>query len=133
MCSCKPLLPAKRAVCVLVLVLVHVAKAIGVVPPKCFVARSLSIPLRKETPACRILFVSVDIRSNRDSFDGAASVVSDEPELQVEILDWDNETFTLGPRNYRALRNEADETIVQSRIVWPDSPSSWHAVQSECF
>ncbi|KIJ56218.1 hypothetical protein M422DRAFT_63159 [Sphaerobolus stellatus SS14] len=76
---------------------------------------------------------SADFGSNkRDSFDSVASVPQPEAEKdsQVEIVDWEDERLVLGLRKYCALRNEADETITQSRLVWPDTQFSLHALQT---
>jgi len=76
---------------------------------------------------------STDMRSNRNSFDSVASIppAAPEEEPQVEIMEWDDERVVLGLRRYYALRNEADETITQSRLVWPDTPFSLHALHSK--
>ena len=36
-------------------------------------------------------------------------------------------------RRYWALRIEADETVAESQVVWPDTPFSIFALHCECF
>jgi hypothetical protein len=54
-------------------------------------------------------------------------------EPSVEVVEWDDERMVVGLRKYYALRSEADETISHSRMVWPDTPFSAHALQSKSF
>ena len=76
-------------------------------------------------------------RSNRNSFQTVSSAPPSprEPDLgmnhSVDVVEWDDEQMVVGLRRYYALRSEADETISHSRIVWPDTPFSLHALQSE--
>lgn len=75
--------------------------------------------------------------SNRNSFQSVSSAppFPREPEASVEprvdVVEWDDERTVLGLRKYYALRNEAHDTISHSRIVWPDTAFSLHALQSE--
>ena len=53
------------------------------------------------------------------------------PEPQVEIVSWDDHENGLVMRRYYAFRNEAHETLEESKRVWEDTPFSVFAVQSE--
>lgn len=53
-------------------------------------------------------------------------------EPSVDVVEWDDEKLVLGLRKYYALRNEANDTISHSRVVWPDTAFSIHALQSKC-
>ncbi|GJJ13064.1 hypothetical protein Clacol_007313 [Clathrus columnatus] len=52
-----------------------------------------------------------------------------EPHI-IEVQGWDEERWVIGLRRYYALRNEAYEEINHSRLVWPDTPFSLHALQT---
>jgi len=45
-------------------------------------------------------------------------------------IEWDNERGIVAMRRYGALKNEADDTVTESKRVWLDTPFSLFAVQS---
>ncbi|KAF8483145.1 hypothetical protein JB92DRAFT_1651529 [Gautieria morchelliformis] len=75
-------------------------------------------------------------RSTRNSFQSVSSYPPSprEPdsgaEPMVDVVEWDDEQMVSGLRRYYALRSEADDTISHSRLVWPDTPFSLHALQT---
>ncbi|THG95127.1 hypothetical protein EW026_g6465, partial [Hermanssonia centrifuga] len=58
------------------------------------------------------------------------SVVIVDPETSSIISDWDDEHGIVTLRKYCALRDEAHETVTESKRVWEDTPFSIFAVQS---
>lgn len=54
-----------------------------------------------------------------------------EPRIIEHRQDWEEEQWVIGLRKYYALRSEADEEIRHSRIAWPDTSFSLHALHSE--
>ncbi len=62
------------------------------------------------------------------------SVVIVDPETSSIISDWDDEHGIVTLRKYCALRDEAHETVTESKRVWEDTPFSIFAVQCEyCY
>ena len=47
------------------------------------------------------------------------------------MSDWDDEHGIIGMRQYYALKDEATETVDESKRVWPDTPFSIFAIQSK--
>lgn len=44
---------------------------------------------------------------------------------------WDSERGIEALDRYYALRNEAEDAVIQSKQIWSDTPFSLYAVQSE--
>jgi hypothetical protein len=44
---------------------------------------------------------------------------------------WDDERGIVALRKYYALRDEAEEAVTESKLVWQDTPFSLFAVQCE--
>lgn len=59
-----------------------------------------------------------------------ASEAYSSPEPQVEIVSWDDHENGVVLRRWFAFRNEAHETLEESKRVWEDTPFSVFAVQS---
>ena len=57
------------------------------------------------------------------------SVYVVDPEMASMVGDWDNEHGIVAMRKYCALRDEAHETVEESRKIWVDTPFSIFAMQ----
>ena len=67
------------------------------------------------------------------SFPQNDSVYIVDPETTTRSGDWDTETGILTLRKYYALRDEAGETVTESKKVWTDTAFSTFAMQCKHF
>jgi serine/arginine repetitive matrix protein 2 len=51
----------------------------------------------------------------------------------ADNMDWDEETSVIAMRRYWALKDEAQDTVKESRRVWMDTPFSIFALQCEFY
>lgn len=51
----------------------------------------------------------------------------------ASISDWDDEHGIVTLRKYHALKDEAQDTVSESKKAWTDTPFSIFAVQCKCL
>jgi hypothetical protein len=75
-----------------------------------------------------VLLSDKNEKVNGPLYNNVIYVVEDKDETDTE---WDDDRGIIAMRRYYALKDEAHETVQESRKIWLDTPFSLYAIQCE--